>query len=350
MLQLIQHVIRTSASRDRTEINGFLVDALLDMFAPECVCISRCYLNDRHPLIYMAAGFNNQQRFLRNAYLPDRLYCRPIAEDKQLKECIDSGLLAHALNSSGGDRLIFPIMITDRPAYVADVTIAESLSADKRVALMGLLEYFGNHLALLEYGETDTLTGLCNRKTFDKHLFEVLGMAAVDTPMPQPTSPGFSRRQGSSAPATHWLAVIDIDLFKRINDTHGHLIGDEVLVMLAQLMRDSFRFDDQLFRFGGEEFIVVLQPTCEEGAHQTFDRFRQRVEEFTFSRVGQVTVSIGISQLQHNDTPHDIIDRADEALYFAKRNGRNQCQRYESLVASGQLATKQSHQGDVELF
>lgn len=350
MLQLIQHVIRTSASRDRTEINGFLVDALLDMFSPRSVNVFRCFLNDRQPLLYSAAGYDGHERFLRNAYLPDRHHCHPLADDPMLSQAISTCLPVHTLLPGGGDRVIFPILTADRPAYVADIAIGQSLPAEERVALMGLLEYFGNHLALLEYGETDTLTCLSNRKTFDKHLFELLGRAAADEANGPLRADGPLRRRGADEAARPWLAIIDIDHFKRINDTHGHLIGDEVLVMLAHLMQDNFRFDDQLFRFGGEEFTVVIQPTSAEGARQTFQRFREAVERHGFSQVGKVTISIGMSQLMPNDTPHGVIDRADEALYFAKRHGRNQTQQYEALLAAGELAAKPMHQEEIELF
>jgi diguanylate cyclase (GGDEF)-like protein len=213
---------------------------------------------------------------------------------------------------------------------------------------MGLIEYFGNHIALLDYGEADTLTGLSSRKTFDKHLFELLGRAATDE------LHGYAgdthMRRHSKPKGNHWLAVCDVDHFKRVNDDFGHLIGDEVLIMLAQTMRHSFRFDDQLFRFGGEEFVTLLQPTEQECATATLERFRNAVETQIFSRVGHVTVSIGFSALLPNDTPTDAIDRADEALYYAKRNGRNRVECYEKLVAEGKLAVKEVAKGEVELF
>ena len=274
MLQLIQHIVRTSASRDRTEINGALMDALLDMFRPKIAYVHSCFLNERLPQFYTAAGFDGTERFVRNAYLPERQHCHPIANDPLLARCIAEARPTLDILPDGNHRLLFPVLREERPVHAVDITVAETLGSAQRVALMGLLEYFGNHLSLLDYGETDTLTGLANRKTFDKHLFEVLGNTAVDAYINQALPADFHRRHGSSDQSHHWLGVIDIDHFKRINDTQGHLIGDEVLVMLSQLMRNSFRFDDQLFRFGGEEFIVVLQPTTPIGAHQTFERFR----------------------------------------------------------------------------
>ena len=248
-------------------------------------------------------------------------------------------------SGDGSQRIIFPVMQGKSPLYMIDAVLPADFPAEERVALMGLTEFFGKYISLLDYGETDTLTGLANRKTFDKHLFELLGKAASDELLSGPES----RRRGTPG-GRHWLAVCDIDHFKHVNDNFGHLIGDEVLIMMAQEMRQSFRFDDQLFRFGGEEFIALLQPTEQQFALATLERFRTNVEKQLFSRVGHITVSVGFSELMPNDTPTDAIDRADEALYFAKRNGRNRVDCYETLVANGDVTAKEIAKGEVELF
>lgn len=348
MLDLISHVVRTSAMRDRTDVDSAMVDAMLDLFHPLALTIYRCYGNDRKTVIFACAGFGPHGVFSRNAYLPDRKHCRPIESDPLLQRCRSEMSVAFDVLDDGSNRLVFPVIQLERLVYLIDVTVPASISADRRVVLMGLTEYFSNHIALLDYGETDTLTGLANRKTFDKHLFEVLGRTNGDDAAADAQSPLRRREAGNDAP--HWLAVCDLDHFKRINDTYGHLIGDEVLVTVSQLMRQSFRFDDQLFRFGGEEFVIVLQPATPENAAKALERFRSNVERHEFGGVGKVTISVGFSRLLALDTPSDVIDRADEALYFGKRNGRNQLAAYEQLVADGKLVAKTIQKGDVELF
>jgi diguanylate cyclase (GGDEF)-like protein len=345
MLELINHVVGISARRDRTEINSAMVDAMLDLFHPERLVIYRCYAGNKKAMVFACAGAGPNGPFLRNAYLPDHRYCHPIERDPLLNRCRKerSAVLDH--QEDGSHRIVFPVIRLDEPIYLVDLSLSNEFSAQQRVTLMGLIEYFGNHIALLDYGEADTLTGLASRKTFDKHLFELLGKAASDDLLSGPES----RRRGTPD-SSHWLAVCDIDHFKQVNDNFGHLIGDEVLIMLAQEMRQSFRFDDQLFRFGGEEFIALLQPTEAQYALATLERFRTNVEKQLFSRVGHITVSIGFSALMSNDTPTDVIDRADEALYFAKRHGRNRVDCYEKLVASGDVAIKEIAKGEVELF
>ncbi len=348
MLQLIRNVVLTSARRDRTEINQALVEAMDEIFHPLALSIHRCYLNDSAVIIFDCAGVGPDGHYCRNAYLPDRRYCRSIKDDPLLARCGKEMAIVLDKLDEGSIRMVFPVLQEEHLLYLIDVTLPADFPADQRVVLMGLTEYFSNHIGLLDYGETDTLTRLSNRKTFDKHLFEVLGKPACDTAEDPNASP--HRRQGGGEDAGHWLAVCDIDKFKSINDNFGHLMGDEVLVVLAQLMKSSFRFDDQLFRFGGEEFIAVLQPTNREGAIVVFERFRTAVESHDFSRVGRVTISSGFTRLRPNDLPSDVIGRADEALYWAKQNGRNQACLYEDLVEQGKLKAKVADTNDLELF
>jgi len=334
MLQLLEHIIRISSKRDRTEITTALVDAMQDIFDPPAFAVYRCYPGLKQSIVFRCAGLDAGGRFSHNAYLPERRHCRPIDHNPLLLRCQSEGAVVRETSADGADRLVFPIVADKRPIYLIDISLPADFSADRRVLLMGLVEYFGHHLSLLDYGEADTLTGLANRKTFDKHLFEILGQTASDDLQPHSEIP--SRRRGG-CDLSHWLAICDVDHFKRINDVHGHLAGDTVLVTLSQLMHDTFRFDDQLFRFGGEEFIVVLQPASEDDAAGTLERFRAGVEQHRFAEVGQVTVSVGYCRLLPNDTPTRIIDRADAALYWAKRNGRNRVACYNTLAASGAL-------------
>ncbi|TXI73003.1 MAG: GGDEF domain-containing protein [Dechloromonas sp.] len=348
MLELISHVVKISARRDRTEINSALVDTLLDLFSPEKLTIYRCYVGRKKTVVFACAGYGPDGQYLRNAYLPEHRYCQPIERDPLLKRCQKELSAVLDVLPNGTHRVVFPVIRLEEPQYMVEIELTDEFSADQRVTLMCLIEYFGNHIALLDYGEADTLTGLASRKTFDKHLFELLGRAASDEMTGGLTENPARRRLNDNS--SHWLAVCDIDHFKKVNDTFGHLIGDEVLIMVAQVMRQSFRFDDQLFRFGGEEFVALLQPTDPISAQATLERFRKDIENAVFSRVGHVTVSVGFSRLLPNDTPTDVIDRADEALYHAKHNGRNRVDCYESLIESGALKAKEIAKGEVELF
>ena len=121
------------------------------------------------------------------------------------------------------------------------------------------------------------------------------------------------------------------DHFKRVNDTYGHLYGDEVLLHFSRLMEQNFRYKDIPFRFGGEEFVLLLETSGIDDVQPVLDRFRKVVESYDFPGVGKVTVSIGYTKCEQNTLPTTLIDHADKALYFAKENGRNRVVSYDEL-------------------
>jgi len=155
---------------------------------------------------------------------------------------------------------------------------------------------------------TDSLTGLANRKLIMADLVAHLE---------------HHRRYGTDFS----LLMIDIDYFKRINDSHGHLVGDAVLVQLAQVFKEILRSLDSAGRYGGEEFLIILGQIDNRQALQTAERIRQVVDQHEFV-CGEVsihaTVSIGVAgALVEEGSSTGLIDRADKALYEAKAGGRN---------------------------
>ncbi len=211
-------------------------------------------------------------------------------------------------------------------------------TADRVLPL--LLVIRKNFLDLLRDNQHDLLTGLLNRKTFDHRIGHI--MARINSPHHRETDP-----KGGSG---YCMAMLDIDHFKRINDNFGHLYGDEVLLLFANMMQASFREEDALFRFGGEEFVVLLKGIETSRAWQVLDRFRKKIENRDFPQVGRVTVSCGLTAIRSGDLPPQILDRADRALYFAKGHGRNQVASYETLVEMGHLQTHEISSGSIELF
>ncbi len=350
MLQLIDHIVFISACRDRSEVNRAMLQAIRDLFEPYSATIYRCFASAQQTVAFKCSGIGAGGDYQRNAYLPEDRYCVSLDSNPGLLYCQDESLPYVDVKADGATRWFFPIRFEDKLCYILEIEFTLPASDEQMVTLAGLVNYFRNQVALIDYGETDTLTGLSNRKTFDKHLYEVLGQASVDAAQLSTTSNGTPARRKGDAQGRHWLAVCDIDHFKHVNDNFGHLIGDEVLVTFSRLIQMSFRYDDQLFRFGGEEFIVVLQPAGQRHVHTVFNRLRRRVEAHHFGGAGHVTLSIGYSQLLPNDTPSSIVGRADEALYYAKQNGRNQVCCYESLIHQGKIAAKQAVKSDIEFF
>jgi diguanylate cyclase (GGDEF)-like protein len=163
------------------------------------------------------------------------------------------------------------------------------------------LSYQNQKIQLL--AETDKLTGLFNREKFDQYLINL--MSSND------------RSKTSLS-----LLLLDVDHFKKINDSKGHLEGDKILKGLAEVLRNRMRPNDLLARWGGEEFVVVLPDTQVDNAKDFAERLRAHVEQNTIVGVN-VSVSIGVTQLTAHDNIDALLFRADQALYKAKNKGRN---------------------------
>jgi len=151
---------------------------------------------------------------------------------------------------------------------------------------------------------TDHLTGIYNRKWLNNYLKERFEQ--------------YRRYQTELS-----IMLLDIDRFKKINETYGHNVGDEVLVKVAQLIRESSRTTDAYGRWSGEEFLIVLPNTGLEGAEIKAKAIREAIADEVFS-IGQVTCSIGVTEITSTEQqPHDLIKLADNALYEAKIVDRN---------------------------
>ena len=119
------------------------------------------------------------------------------------------------------------------------------------------------------------------------------------------------------------FAIMDIDFFKKVNDTYGHMIGDETLITFAHTIQNHVRQIDTFARWGGEEFVLALPGADIDTALKIVDDLRKEIEKVNFKAIGSITCSIGLTQLKNDDTIDDILIRSDEALYEAKETGRN---------------------------
>jgi diguanylate cyclase (GGDEF)-like protein len=258
----------------------------------------------------------------------------PLASYPELAQCLaESASSAEACGADGKRTLWLPIWCGPRADTCLEIVRAGAFPEATLHTIAGVVAVYRNFQNLLDYSERDSLTDLLNRKTFEDQLARML-QASADRYCLLPGQPD---RRTPLVEATPWLAVVDVDNFKAVNDRFGHLYGDEVLILIADLLRSSFRAEDRVFRFGGEEFVVLLRPTSLENAHRIIERFRTGVEEHVFPQVGKVTVSIGYVSLNAYVSPVVTLGQADQALYYAKSHGRNQSCHYDALVANGAL-------------
>jgi len=343
MSSVVEHLADLTGYRDRDVLDVTLVGAFKDLLRPQAVAIYRC------------VGEAEEQRWLTRARLApgdntataDPLWTDPamlprLADHADRHACLQRH---EAVTVDGTPAMSYFPLATDRePVGVLELQTALPLSHEEVRLVCSILRIYRNFQGLLDYSERDTLTGLLNRKTFDESFLRV----AAQPSMPANHPRGEARRLGPTGGS--WLGLIDIDHFKRVNDNHGHLIGDEVLLLLSRLMRTCFRFHDHLYRFGGEEFVVLMRCGGPADAAQAFERLRSNVELYAFPQVGRITVSAGFTELRPGDSPSSAFERADKAVYYAKENGRNQVAHHAALVATGKLSEETHDAGDVEFF
>jgi diguanylate cyclase (GGDEF)-like protein len=281
------------------------------------------------------AGYDRGRLQPRSRLSPDLVDLPKLSDRQEWGACVERRCPVHCASAGGSSTICFPVEEGSNVIGLLEIELADSMSAREARLVEGILRILRNQTALLDYGELDTLTGLLNRKTFESRFEKIRGelQNAVSAPS-QPRS---------------WLGLLDIDRFKSINDTYGHIIGDEVLLLVSQIMQRTVRGGDQLFRFGGEEFVVVLDDTNAVGAGTALERIRVAIESHRFPRLEKITASIGYTTIQRQDAPTNCVERADAALYFIKHNGRNGVRCFETLVESGDIVVK-DNSGGVELF
>jgi two-component system cell cycle response regulator len=239
---------------------------------------------------------------------------------------------AKFLKSPGGSVTVVDLGSTNGVIVGGQRVTSHKLEEGDKIAIGGLVALrFSYQDALEEQLQTqlyrsatrDSLTGATNKQHFLERLDQAISA---------------SRRHHNPLS----LVMLDIDHFKSVNDTHGHAAGDATLRETAKQVQDGLRNEDLLGRFGGEEFIILMDQTPIEAASLVADRLRQSIEQRVFRVPAsegwteiKITTSIGISSLRPQETARDLIMRADSALYRAKNGGRNRVETEEALPVDG---------------
>lgn len=236
-----------------------------------------------------------------------------------------------------GERIVFSLIEDSKIHSILLLETGVLSFADETMVRM-FWSMFINMERIIRAKDQDPLTGLLNRRSFDDTISGILEKSFRTSQINRSGSDGAS------------LAVFDIDHFKRVNDTFGHAIGDEVLILFARQMERTFRVADVLYRFGGEEFLAILLDVDEEKAFLALERFRDNIATHHFPQVETVTVSIGFVMVNGVDFPLELIEKADKALYYSKEHGRNQVNGFDKLVREGALVEIERDTGEAELW
>ncbi|MFC1750905.1 GGDEF domain-containing protein [Pseudomonadota bacterium] len=336
--KIIDSLAHITRQTDRELLEASLASTLYDMLHLKRVALYKVFYEHNQPVFYLSVEIIEDK-----AYISDAHKMLTPAAEKEVDNLIDCQAKRYMTSCSSGNnsQYLYPVLNKQRVVVsVFSLEGNEPHCEEEEKFIAGYFQIYSNYLRLLDESEHDTLTGLLNRRTFDSNLGKLLAQWHRDHDIPMRGNQVPQRRH-ESVEKSNWLAVIDIDLFKRVNDQFGHLYGDEVLLLMANIMRESFRGYDKLFRFGGEEFVVILRNTDQEGAIKALERFRTSVETYQFPQTGKVTVSIGYVGIGTQAVPSEVLSYADEALYYVKQHGRNQTCQYEALVKEGKLTPSQ---------
>ncbi|HEX9812295.1 MAG TPA: GGDEF domain-containing protein [Burkholderiales bacterium] len=334
LVRCLDAIVELTRHRDPQE----LAIALLDFV--------RSTVPGARPRLFVISNPNRDTEFndtnVENAIVYDVLdveldHFRPLADEPDYLKCVLTQAPVASADAAA-PRVVVPVIGAHHVWALLVVDGVRELDSPHQL-LEKLLRVYSNQTFLVSRSQLDPLTGLFNRQSFYERIRQVAQRSA-----PQ-------RRAGDAGEFRgNCFALFDIDNFKQVNDLYGHQYGDEVLLLLARLMTRSFRHEDVLFRYGGEEFAAVLVNVDMDSAGRLLERFRRAVQSFSFPRLEPKTLSIGFTALNVEAGADKVVLCADKALYYAKNNGRNQVCCYETLIAAGKLPPVMVAEGDIELF
>jgi len=208
-------------------------------------------------------------------------------------------------NINETDRVVYiKNSLNIKNSFFISMSITDDESDIYLISLTNITKMRENQLEITQKAFYDGLTGVYNRNKFNDILTADIEKAYKD-------NSSFS------------CVLIDIDHFKRFNDTYGHLIGDEVLILLAESISENIRKKDFFARWGGEEFVILLSNTQVEEAILMTEQLRKNIEKINHKTAGHISASFGVTQYIHGDNIETLFKRCDDALYEAKNNGRN---------------------------
>lgn len=358
MATLTEHIIKLTDHRDRELLELTLSKALIDLLRIDRVVIARVLSEE------------GVKRWLEVASLdvrgggkvvdPLRVdfdSLRELADEKDRLRCLQTrSLVEYAWAGEDGPRISFIPLFADTTSDdegVIEVHSGAALSVGQVQVIEDIVHVFRNMYRLLAYSDRDALTGLLNRKSLDDTFYSAVleemdhGLEGQTAVLEASVLPVAERRH--RVPPNYWLGTVDVDHFGVINDKSGHLIAEEVLLLVARIMNNTFRTYDRIYRLGGEQFAVLMHCPDEALVLAAFERFRANMEKFNFPQVGRATACAGFTRVTADDSPSTTLERAERAVDYAQRNGRNQVHSYDDLVRKG-LFGEAVKVGAVDLF
>ncbi len=341
MATLADYLIQITDHRDRNFLEYTLAKAVLNLLPVQRVLVAHVMheVGEKRWFEVVsldAGGGGNVADPLRIDFssmkplgvAPDRLKCLEILDKHEVAQA-----------GENGPRITYIPLISDLSSEmqgVLEIHTELSLSAVDLQTVGHLHHVYCNIYKLLAYSDRDALTGLLNRKSLENSFYSAVldeidghGVEVGSTVVMQ------EHERRHSVPPNYWLGMVMIDNFSRIHDLHGSLVMEEVTILVARIMANTFRTHDRLYRLTGDQFVVLFHCPEESLALGAFERMRGNIEKLKFSQVGHVTISAGFSRIVMDDSPASALQRTSEAIDFAQKNGGNQVCSHLDFVRKG---------------
>jgi diguanylate cyclase (GGDEF)-like protein len=357
MASLLEHIIKLTDHRERDLLELTLAKALIDLLPLQRVVLSRVFTE------------GGEERWLEVTTLdakgggrvvdPLRVNFAELAllkDHKERLECLRTGQPKEtAWAGEAGPRLTyFPLLeAADQEQAVLEIHSPQPLNTEALSTIATLRHVFRNMYRLLAYSDRDGLTGLLNRKALDDAFYsavlEELDEGAVDAGIAEDAKLPPEQERRHRVPPNYWLGTISVDNFDDISSKKGHLLGEEILLLVARIINNTFRTYDRLYRLGGDQYAVLLHCPEETLVLSAFERFRGNMDKFKFPQVGHLTACGGFTRIAPDDSPDSAIERAERAVQFARHQGGNRVVSYAALSRDG-LVADAAQSGGVDIF
>lgn len=325
---ILHHIENFTAQRDKELLAFSLLKSIRNILDPVKASILTLNSKDEPTMEITLAGGEKCHFNHKNIQISPAI--------KKSIEYMNSWHLDEFVDAYDDQHVSFHLLKQSRQqAQYLVVTLDKKPSKSENYIIKGMLSIYSNFSSLLIEAQTDELTGLMNRKTFEESIVKLYQSTDIDD---------------TTDEQSNWIAIVDLDHFKSINDNFGHLYGDEVLIHVSRIMQQTFRHDDMLFRFGGEEFVILMKNRKREECEIVLEALRTNVQSIHLPNIDKITVSIGACEFEDDIFHITLMDRADQALYYSKQHGRNKITFFDQVVAEGLAVESQVNTGDIDLF
>ncbi|RFO95510.1 GGDEF domain-containing protein [Rhodoferax lacus] len=356
---LIQHLIKLTDHRERDLLELTMSKALIDLLPLQRVVIARVVSEEGSNRWLQVARLDAKGGGMVADPLHVDFSSLPKLEDeKDRLRCIQTrSRVEVALQGDAGPRISYaPLFESSRTDDdgVLEIHAPKGLTEAEQGTVDVLLHVYRNMYHLLAYSDRDGLTGLFNRKSLDdtfysavlEELDEGAGSSAY---APLDSKPVVGQERRHRVPPNYWLGTVSVDHFNAIGEKSGHLIAEEVLLLVARILNNTFRTYDRIYRLGGEQFAVLMHCPDEGLVLAAFERFRTNMDKFNFPQAGHITACGGFTRITADDSPSTALERAERAVDYGQHQGGNQVASYGELVRKGLLGDL-VNVGDVDLF